>query len=140
MITEQQLDEQGERVNALAEQIRVLKDVYREEARKLTSMIADKAIADMKMAKLASYVVNMRASLQILPSATETPLNGDLTGLGHVRAMLTQRGFSSGSYAVLAETETRYQIEISSDPAKSMKYWISKARCEKVDTVARKAA
>lgn len=126
MITQQQLDEQGERVNALAAQLNALRITYGEESSKLVHMIANKSIADMKTAKLASYVVNTKASLQVFPIATEAPKTAPASDLGRVHVDWSGCGHSSGSYRVLAD-KGKY-LEIAFDLDKSHTMTVSKER------------
>jgi hypothetical protein len=131
MITQQQLDEQGERVKALGDQIQALAVVFHEESDKLKKMINTWKIQTWVYGEDAKFVMNTLAPLQasvltVLSSPTETAITAPSSDLGRVRVDWSGRGMSSGSYKVVADKGKFLEIAFELDVERKMT--VSKSR------------
>jgi hypothetical protein len=143
MITETQLDEQTERVFTIAQQVELLKYDYIEESKKLFHLMTTqkaelKALAKSAMNtepavavsqelselhhlnNLATVATDEHPLVVVLPSATISSETGDLSDLGRVYVDWAGRGYSSGSYRVLAEKGDYYEIAFDLDVSRKM--------------------
>lgn len=125
MITEQQLNEQTERVKAIGEQIEALAMVFHEESDKLKQMVVTWKLQSWVYGEEAKAVMNTEAPTKSAQNGANQAVS-DAPRMVHVD--WSGRGHSSGSYRVLADTGDYLKIAFDLDVTRTMTVSKTKTR------------